>query len=323
MPALLLANSILSLPAEAADRLLAAASGDAALLYLGLLRHGEVQPARKALGWTDQRAAAAFQELVKLSLAQGSVQAVAAPEEEDKPPAYQRSDLLASLRDDGTFLSLYQAMEKALGKPLSDADLQSLYTIYDYLGLPAEVIYQLTKWCTDQCERKYGPGRLPRMPMVKKEAFRWKRLGVETLAAAEEFLARQQALQGREADILPLLGIQGRAPVERERQYIAGWVDMGFHDDAIRLAYERTLFQKGAMNWAYMNSILKNWHAAGLHTAAQAEAGDKPPARTGQARPAGVARQPADRRQSAQKMKKDVDWLDQFVAQQNANGKER
>lgn len=325
MPALLLPNSILSLPAEAADRLLARASGDAALLYLGLLRHGGVQPARKALGWTDQRAAGAFQELVALSLAEGSVQAVAAPEEDDKPPVYQRSDLLACLRSDNKFLDLYRAMENALGKPLSDADLQSLYTVYDYLALPAEVIFLLTKWCTSLCESKYGPGHLPRMPMVKKEAFRWKRLGVDTLSAAEEFLTRQQALQGREAEILPLLGITGRAPVERERQYIAGWVDMGFDNDAIRLAYEKTLFQKGSMNWAYLNSILKNWHAAGLHTVAQVEAGDKPPARqnqASQARRSGTAPGGSDRRQSAQRMKKDVDWLDEFLAGQKAGGKE-
>ena len=74
---------------------------------------------------------------------------------------------------------------------------------------------------------------------MKKEAFRWKRLGVDTPAAAEEFLRAQQNLRGREADILPLLDIRDRAAVGREREYIAGWVDMGFDDGAIRLAYER------------------------------------------------------------------------------------
>ena len=314
MPALLLPNCILSLPAEAADRLLSAGNGDAALLYLGLLRHGEVEKARKALEWSDQRTSAAFRELVKLSLAQGSVEAVAAPEERDRPPVYQRADLVASLRDDGTFRSLYQAMEQALGKTLSNADLQSLYTIYDYLALPAEVIYLLATWCTAQCERKYGPGHLPRMPMIKKEAFRWKRLGADTLPAAEEFLSRQQRLMEREGEILPLLGIQGRGAVEKELQYISGWVDMGFGNDAIRLAYERTLFQKGSMNWAYMNSILKRWHAAGLHTVEQVEAGDKPALRPA---PAGKPAPPRkDYQPSKERIRKNADWLDEFLANQ-------
>lgn len=314
MPALLLPNSILSLPAEAAERLLSAGNGDAALLYLGLLRHGAAEPARRALGWTDPRAAAAFQALVELGLAQGNASAAVRPEDgADQPPAYRRSDLLSALRDDPTFRSLSGALEQTLGKPLSDTDLQSLYVIYDHLGLPAEVIFLLAGWCAGACTRKYGPGRPPRMPMIKKEAFRWKRMGIDTLPAAEEFLAREEKLSAREDRILPLLGITGRPPVDRERQYMAGWVDMGFDDDAIRLAYERTLFQKGSMNWAYLNSILKNWHAAGLHTVAQVEAGDRPSKRPAQPRkPVSAGTQP-----SADRIQKSNDFLDRFLAGQS------
>lgn len=313
MAALLLTNQILSLPAEAADRLLSAASGDAALLYLSLLRHGTPEKARAALNWSDRRAADAFEALVKLSLAEGSVEAVRAPEEGEEPPVYRRADLLTSLKEDSNFRSLCQAMESILGKTLSDTDLHSVYTIYDYLGLPCEVIYLLTRWCAEQTARQQGPGRPPRMPMVKKAAFRWKRLGIDTLAAAEEYLAKQEAVNAREAGILPLIGISGRAPVERERQYIEGWVDMGFADDAIRLAYERTVLQKGTMNWAYMNSILKNWHAAGLHTAEQAEKGDRrPPSRTG-----GQPSAPRGHCQpSEERIRKSADWLDEFLAGQ-------
>lgn len=314
MPALLLPNSILSLPAEAADRLAAEGSGDAALLYLALLRHGsDTEKARKSLSWTDQRNAQAFEVLVRLGLAQGSVAAVAAPEEEAQPPVYQRSDLMNALRHDPNFAGLQSAVESTLGKPLSDADLQALYTIYDYLALPAEVIFLLVGWCVAETERKYGPGRRPRMPMIKKTAFQWKRLGVDTPEAAEDYLRRQQALLGREAEILPLLDIRDRPPVDRERQYISGWVDMGFGNDAIRLAYERTIFQKQTLNWPYMNSILKRWHAAGFHTVDQIEAGDKPPARTG-GKAAPAPRQ--DFQPTPERVQKNADWLDQFLAQQ-------
>lgn len=313
MPALLLPNRILSLSAEAADRLLSAADGDAALLYLALLRHNEVQSARRALQWTDARTAAAFAALVKLGLAEGSVPAVAVPEQADKPPVYQREDILNRLHGDQTFQVLSREAEKTLGNPLSITDLQSLYTIYDYLALPAEVILLLLRWCEAESARKYGAGHPPRMPMIKKSAFRWKRLGVDTLPAAEEFLAREQRLLERERSILPLLDIRSRAPVDRERQYISGWVDMGFPDEAIRLAYERTVFQKGSMNWAYMNSILKGWHTAGLHSVAEIEAGDRPPSRrSGQTQNTPQPNfQPSDER-----IRKNADWLDQFLAEQ-------
>lgn len=317
MPALLLPNDILSLSSQAAKRLIDAGNGDGALLYLALLeRGGDTEQARKALKWSADRLNAAYGLLAKLELvrADEAPQSPAAPEEPDTPPEYSRADVLTALEREVSFSGLYQAVEACLGKPMSETDLKSLYTIYDYLALPAEVILLLTHWCVSETERKYGEGKRPRMTAVKKEAFRWKRMGLDTVESAEEFLRKQQMLAGRERDILPLLDIRGRPPVDREREYIAAWVDMGFSDDAIRLAYERTLFQKQQMNWAYMNSILKRWHQAGFRTAAQAEAGDKPPKPAARASAPGPARE--DRQQSAQKLKQDVDWMDEFLKQQ-------
>ena len=123
-------------------------------------------------------------------------------------------------------------------------------------------------------------------------------------------------------EVLRLLDIPPRPLVEREKTYIAAWDDMGFADDAIRLAYERTLFQKQSMNWAYMNSILKRWHGAGLHTVAEIETGDKPPARAAQSGgKAAAPKAPAPRQNfqpSADRVQKNADWLDRFLAEQEA-----
>jgi DnaD/phage-associated family protein len=318
MSALLLPNDILSLSAQAAQRLIASGSGDGALLYLALLdRGGDPEQARRALKWDSQRLRDTYALLSTLELVRpdDQPQAPPLPAQADVPPEYSRSDVLHAMEGETAFSGLYRAVESCLGKPMSETDLKSLYTIYDYLALPAEVILMLAHWCVSETERKYGEGKRPRMTAVKKEAFRWKRLGLDTVESAEDFLRKQQELVGREKTVLPLLGIRDRPPVDREREYIASWVDMGFADDAIRLAYERTLFQKQQMNWAYMNSILKRWHQAGYHTAAQAEAGDKPPKRA-----VGPAQAPRpaqeDRQQSAQKLKQDVDWMDEFLKQQ-------
>ena len=50
---------------------------------------------------------------------------------------------------------------------------------------------------------------------------------------------------------------------------------MGFADDAITMAYERTCLNTGGLSWAYMNKILQRWHEAGFHTAADIRAGDR------------------------------------------------
>ena len=69
-------------------------------------------------------------------------------------------------------------VQRRLGKILSTADLKILYCLYDYLALPAEVIMLLVSYCVEEMERKYGPGRKPRLSQVRREGFAWKRLGV-------------------------------------------------------------------------------------------------------------------------------------------------
>jgi len=52
---------------------------------------------------------------------------------------------------------------------------------------------------------------------------------------------------------------------------------MGFEDEVINMAYERTCLNTGGLNWAYMNKILQRWHEAGLHTAEAVNTGDRKP----------------------------------------------
>ena len=267
-----LPGGILSMTGEAADRLLRLGDGDAALLYLHLLRGAQAAP----LGWDQGRRSAAFQQLLRLGLAQPEQEPAppATPPEPEAPPDYSTADLTRELECDPVFAGLAGEMERRLGKLLSTADLRTLYTLYDYLDLPAEVILLLTTWCIQEFRRKYGTDRLPRMTQIRQEAFRWHRQGITTAEAAEAHLKQLSALRSRERAVLPLVGIVGRAPVERERKWLSQWIGQGFADDALSLAYEKTVMKKGSMDWSYMNGILRRWHEKGLHTAAAVTAAD-------------------------------------------------
>lgn len=272
-------GAVLALTSQAADRLLSAGDGDAALLYLQLLRldGADRERARKALKWTEERAFAAWTTLEKLGLVDPQA-APARPEkpEPDQPPEYTAADLNRELENQASpFPLLVAEVQRSLGKVLSTADLKGLYTIYDYLGLPAEVIFLLVNYCVTEWERRYGPGHPPRMSQVKREAYRWVQAGADTVQAADAYLRRLETLRERENRLLPLLNIRGRTAVEAERKYLTAWADWGFSDEAISLAYERTVLRKGDLNWAYMNSILKDWNQKGLHTVEQIEAGDR------------------------------------------------
>ncbi len=275
MAVVTLPEQVVSMSAGAADKLVALGQGDGALLFVALLRYGgDLPQAVAALRWSQGRLDAAYAGLRQAGL----VGPAPAREREgagrEEPQAYQTDDVSTALERDEAFSVLVAQTEKRLGWLLSPAELKQLMWIYDSLALPTEVILLIEGWCVSQIEEKYGPGRRPRLTQIKKEACRWRDMGVDTLAAAEDYLRRQQGLTQRERAILPKLGVRDRSPLDEERAYIATWVDWGFSDEAIQMAYRRTVLKKQTMSWPYMNSILKNWHEKGLHTPGEIEAGD-------------------------------------------------
>ena len=270
----LIPGSVLAISGQAADRLLKLDSGDAALLYLHLLRRGSLD----GLRWSRERLDGALAQLKSQGLAPEETPHPDPPVQEEPPPEYALEDINAALADrTSAFPALCDEVERRLGKKLSASDLKTLYTLYDHLALPAEVILMLVGWCAAETQRKYGPGRRPFLSQIRREGFVWARRGIDTLERAEEHVARLTRLRSREGEVLRLLDIPPRPLVERERTYIQAWDDMGFDDEAIRMAYEKTVLKKQSMDWGYMNGILRRWHEKGLHTAAAVQAGDRDP----------------------------------------------
>lgn len=308
-------GGILSMTSEAADRLIAGGDGDAALLYLSLLsRGGDLAGSRKKLRWTETRLHAAYEKLLSMRLASPMpTQNISVPKPEpDEPPDYTTSDITQALESISPFSGLVNEVQRRLGKVLSTTDLKILYTIYDFLALPAEVILLLVTWCVDQTEEKYGQGRRPTLPQIRSEAFRWKRCGADTPEAAEEHLRQMTNLRRQGTRLLSLVGVLGRAPVEGERKYVEAWAQMGFEDEAIRLAYEKTVLKKQSMSWPYMNSILKSWHQKGLHTLEQIQREDSSYRRNGPgAVPASSAPAPAGK--ADQRVREDMERMRRFL----------
>ena len=320
MAELLLPGEIVSMTARAANRLVAGGNGDAALLYLHLLARGgklDAAAARKALHWDEARLEEGWKALVSLGLADGEAgpaQAAPPPEAPPGPPDYTAADITRELEDKtSTFPGLVNEVQRRLGKILSTADLKSLYTLYDYLALPAEVICLLVSWCVEEFARKYGPGRKPRMSQIQKEGFVWHRLGVDTAQAAEEHLKKQALYRSREGEILRLLDLQPRPLVEKERKKVAAWTDMGFPDAVLRLAYEKTVYKKQKMDWDYMNGILLGWHRKNLHTLAEIEAGDSPRRSTAQPAQPPMQAHPAKPGEAEQRVREDLERMREFL----------
>ena len=141
---------------------------------------------------------------------------------------------------------------------------------------------------------------------------------MDTAEAADAYIKRQAELRTREGQVLALLGITGRPAVDGERKYIAAWTDMGFGDEVIRMAYERTVLKKQTMSWPYMNSILRSWHQKGLHTPAEIETGDAAPMRPQGPAPNAPAPAGPGADRDAGHMTGDIQWMKDFLARQKS-----
>jgi DnaD/phage-associated family protein len=248
------------------EQVTAAADGTTALLYLYLQQKKgalSVPEAARTLRRTEQEILKARGHLQSLGI--DCVQESKLPPPEELPE-YGAEELSGRRDTDRGFRDVVAEAQRVLGRMLSGSDLKILFGIYDYLGLPAEVIMLLLNHCVEICAERYGPGRPPTMHMVEKEAYVWANREICTMGRAEAYLQRKRQQKDLVSQIQRELSIRDRALTPTERKYIESWIEMGFGPEAVAEAYDRTVIKTGGLRWAYLNSILKNWHEKGLHT---------------------------------------------------------
>ena len=256
------------LPAQQADRLIGRGDGDAALLYLCLLRADRgvtAQELQRKLKWSQLRLHAAETALQELGLIDRPPEQKP-PEPAQERPVYTADDLTDLLTGDTGFRMLVPQTEEKLGKRLKTADLQILAGLYDDLGLPADVIYLLVCHCVARSEERYGPGRRPTLRQIEKEGYHWAQRGLFDQESASRYLRDWNVRRSAMSRYMQVLGLGDRRPVESEERYIADWMDKGFPPETVALAYDKTVFYKKELNWRYLNGILRRLHENGWHT---------------------------------------------------------
>ena len=263
------------LGAGAVNRLIASRNADAALLYLCLARKGAAEPGklRAELDWSESRFSAAENALRHMKLVgpatpESSPAPVANPPaapEETTAPEYSREDIMDKLDSDSSFAGLLREVERKLGR-LSEPSLRKLLGLYDFLGLPADVIFLLVNYCAERKEEQFGAGKPPTMREVEKEGYLWARLELFSFAAADAYLRKRRETRGRFPEYMRVLGLGERSAVQSEEKYLSAWAEMGFPPETVAIAYDKTMFKCHEFKWPYCNGILKRWHEKGLHS---------------------------------------------------------
>ena len=252
-------------------KLLGAASPEAALVYLYVQSGNDPANAEQELSLSGARVSCAAATLRQMGLWPEERPIRVAPGER---PDYTERDVVQAVDTDNSFRALYGEVQRLLGRALNIEELKILLGFVRYLNMPGEVIQMLICYCKDRARRR-GSSRNPSLRTIEKEAYAWAERGIDSIEEASAFIQSQNVRASRLSQLMNALQIRGRNLTPAEERYAQSWLEMGFDNEAISMAYERTCLNTGGLNWAYMNKILQRWHGQGLHTAQAIQTGDK------------------------------------------------
>ena len=238
-------------------KLLGAASPEAALLYLYVQAGNDPSLAEGALSLSAGRVSCAAATLRQLGLWPEERPIRVAPGER---PDYTERDVLSAMDSDNSFRALYGEVQRLLGRSLNTEELKILLGFVRYLGmtpelisvlylnLPAEVIQMLICYCKERA-RKRGSSRNPSLRTIEKEAYAWAERGIDSIEEASAFIQAQNVRASRLAQLMQALQIRGRNLTPAEERYAQSWLEMGFDNETISMAYERTCLNTGGLNY--------------------------------------------------------------------------
>ena len=285
----------LSIPVEDADKLLSGADGLSALLYLYILRKDgtvTVSEASEELGRSEREIAESLERMTALGLLgelaqNGAVSESAEParsgdlSEPVAPvvptgefPDYDAEELSRHSQSDEMFQFIVSETQRVFGRLLSVTELKAMLAFYAHLALPCEVILTLINYCVGEARERHGEGRLPTIRQIEQEARIWADREILTIELADEYMRYQFGKKDSTAKIKRVLQISGRELSSSEKKYVDGWIEMGFSEEAIEIAYDRTIIKTGKLTWKYMDTIFVSWHGRGLHTPQEILDGD-------------------------------------------------
>ena len=244
------------------DRLIAVGDGNAALLYLYILRHGKETDGKQAMRELrlsqEQFDQAAF-TLTNLTISR------AASAELEKPkaaPRYTATELRNARKEDHRFRSVCSFAESVFNKPLTESMLRALYTIYDFIGLPAEVMMELISYL--QADQGVVSSR-----DLLREAYIWSDKALFTVADAQSYLSTLQLQKPLLDAVFRILGVVGRAPTFAEKNFAAYCAEKGFPEESVQLAHDRMMRRNGVFSLSYLKKILQSWDSKNIHTPAE------------------------------------------------------
>ncbi len=237
------------------------------LLYIA--QEGVADPARLAskLSIDHAEADGAVAKLIEEGL-------LCPSEDKIKKPAknissnYDSEDLADAIDSDDGFKAVTNFTCDILGKQLNRNDLNTLYALYDYHGMSAEMICGVVEYCVSTEKRN--------MSYIFNTALAIQADGITSYDELEGYVKSKRTVNTKAARFRKLCGIGNRELTAKERSYTERWFgEMKYSFDVVKRAYEITIDRIGELKLPYMSKIIEQWYAKGVRTLDDAEKLDK------------------------------------------------
>jgi DnaD/phage-associated family protein len=182
----------------------------------------------------------------------------------DELPKYTSDELSDILEARQETAALIDECQSIMGKVFNVKEINIIIGMLDYLELDCEYIMMLLTYCVSLGKKT--------LHYAEKLAFALYDADITKGDQLAEELRRREAAASIEGRIRVLFGVGERAFTTKEKKFISSWVnDMSYSDEIIEKAYEVTADATGKGSFAYANSVLERWNAAGLRTLSEIE----------------------------------------------------
>ncbi|MFV0503125.1 MAG: DnaD domain protein [Lachnospirales bacterium] len=174
----------------------------------------------------------------------------------DHKPTYSMEELELFKKDNSDVNKIFQIAESTFGKYLSSNDLNTMFSFYDWLRLPVDVIEMLVVHCASNGHNS--------IHYMEKVAVDWHDKNLNTIEKVNDHL-KMYNKEFRE--ILKSLGVYSRDLTAIEIEFIEKWRnEYNFSHELILEACDKTILTAQKPSLAYVDGIIKNWLNAGVKT---------------------------------------------------------
>ncbi|MBR3955851.1 MAG: DnaD domain protein [Clostridia bacterium] len=171
----------------------------------------------------------------------------------------KRLDECAEIRE------LFNEAQTVLGRMLGTGDQAALLLLFDYYGLPADVLLML-------CEYARTMGKAGNLNYIYAVGQDWSEREIDTFERADEELRRLAEVDTNWSQFCALTGMQHLKPTKGQQKYMHTWIsEWKFTVPMLAVAFEKMKEHTDGVRFSYMNGILKNWLSKGIMSPEQVE----------------------------------------------------